>query len=86
MSAGVQPNDFGEFCEFVVRMRDAGTSHLTPEKSVEEFRKEQEKLRVWQERNALSQQQAELGEFKPLDLDGVMGRVKERLAARGIAD
>lgn len=85
MSTTGSTSEFAEFCAFVVHMRDAGAADVTPEQSVEEFRKEQEKLRIWNERNAESDAQAARGEYGPLDLDEIMRRVTERVALRGNA-
>jgi len=82
--ATVQPSDFGQFCDFVVSIRDSGVNDLTPEQSVEEFRAYQEKLRRWNERNELSEQQARRGEAKPLDDEAVLARLRARLAQQGI--
>ena len=86
MSASLPASDFREFCDFVVRMRDSGAPDLTPEQSVAQFREDQEKLRHWHERNAISMEQARRGEAKPLDVEAVWSRVKERLAQEGIVD
>jgi hypothetical protein len=86
MSTVIPSNEFSQFCDFIVQLRDAGAQDVTPEQSVEEFRREQEKLRVWHERNAISQEQARRGEAKPLDLDAIMTRVRKRLAEHGITD
>ena len=78
--ASVQTSEFGDFCDFVTQLRDRGTSGLTPEQSVQEFRDHQEKLRRWNERNAKSASQAAAGLAKPVDLDAMMTRVDARLS------
>lgn len=82
----VQSTDFNQFCDFLVQIRDRGATDLTPEQSVQKFREEQEKLRIWNERNAISQAQADRGEAKPLDFDALWNRVSQRLAERGVAE
>jgi len=84
--ATVSSSDFSQFCDFVIQIRNSGAADLTPEQSVQKFREEQEKLRIWNERNAIAQEQTRRGEAKPLDLDAVMSRVRQRLAERGITD
>lgn len=81
--ASVQPSDFSQFCDFVVRIRDAGADNITPEQSVEEFRLEQEKWRRWNEGNAISEAQARQGLYEPLDLEALLARVEQRINARG---
>ena len=80
--------EFSQFVDFVAQIRDRGVKDLTPEQSVERFREfqEQEKLRIFQERNAIAQEQTRRGEAKPLDFDALMSRVRQRLAERGITD
>ncbi len=84
--ATVQTSDFREFCDFVVRLRDNGVSNVTPEQSLQEFRTEQEKLRVWNERNAIAAEQTRRGDYRPLDLDALLKRVELQLAEKGGAD
>jgi hypothetical protein len=81
-------SEFHQFVEFVAQIRDRGVNDLTPEQSVQQFRElqEQEKLRIWHERNAISEEQARRGEAKPLDFEAVWTRVSKRLADRGITD
>ncbi len=86
MSTDVSTSEFGQFCDFVIHLRDAGAKGLTPEQSVEEFRRDQEKLRRWHEGNAISEEQARLGLAKPLDDEAVIARVRARLAEQGIFD
>ncbi len=81
----VQSTEFNQFCDFLVQIRNSGAAELTPEQSVQRFREEQEKLRIWNERNAISQAQADRGEAKPLDFDALWNRVSQRLAERGVA-
>ena len=76
----VQSTDFNQFCDFLVQIRNSGAADLTPEQSVHKFREEQEKLRIWNERNAISEAQARRGEAKPLDDDAVIGRLYANLA------
>ncbi len=78
--SSVQPSDFNQFCEFVVQIRNSGGADLTPEQSVQKFREEQEKLRIWNDRNVISEAQARRGEAKPLDDDAVIGRLYANLA------
>jgi Arc/MetJ-type ribon-helix-helix transcriptional regulator len=42
---------------------------------------DQDKLRRWHERNEIAIEQSRLGLSKPLDLDAILARVEERLAA-----
>lgn len=77
--SSVQPSDFNQFCDFLVQIRNSGAAELTPEQSVQKFREEQEKLRIWNERNAISEAQARRGEAKPLDDDAVIGRLYANL-------
>jgi hypothetical protein len=81
--ASVQPSDFSQFCDFVVKIRDAGADNITPEQSVEEFRLEQEKWRRWNEGNAVAQEQTRRGLYGPLDLDAMLARIEQRISARG---
>jgi hypothetical protein len=78
--ASLPSSDFSDFCDFIVQIRNTGAADLTPEQSVEKFRREQEKLRIWNERNAISEEQARRGEAKPLDVDAVISRLYARLA------
>ena len=78
--ATVSSSDFSQFCDFVVQIRNSGAADLTPEQSVQKFREEQEKLRIWNERNAISEAQARRGEAKPLDDDAVIRRLYANLA------
>lgn len=75
--------DFDAFCDFVVKIKQQGAENLTPEQSVAEFRDYQQKLRLWNERNELSQQQADRGEAEPLDDQAVLSRLRQRLAREG---
>jgi hypothetical protein len=86
MSAGLPSNEFSQFCDFLVHLRDEGAEYLTPEQSVEEFRKRQDKIRAWHEANAISQEQVRRGEAKPLDDEAVISRLRKRLADHGISD
>lgn len=87
MNSNVPSSDFDDFCDFVLRLRDSGAQPVRPEKSVENFFPSgQEKLRIWNERNAISQFQAHLGVFNPLDLNELAARVRLRLAKHGIRD
>jgi hypothetical protein len=86
MSTDAQTSEFAQFCDFVIQLRDSGEPELSPEQSVEAFRRRQEKIRAWHERNAISQEQARRGEAKSLDLDAVLQRVRKRLAERAITD
>lgn len=85
MSA-VPSTDFSQFCDFLVQIRNSGAADLTPELSVQKFREEQEKLRIWNERNAIAQEQTRLGDYRPLDLDALLERVEQRMANRGETD
>ena len=82
----IPSSDFQQFCDFVAHIRKRGVEDLTPEQVVQQFREDQEKLRIWNERNALSEEQARRGEYRPLDLDALLKRVEQRLAERGIVD
>jgi hypothetical protein len=82
--ATVSSSDFSQFCDFVVQIRNSGAADLTPEQSVQKFREEQEKLRIWNERNAIAQEQTRRGDYRPLDLDALLERVEQRLAKGGI--
>jgi hypothetical protein len=75
-------SEFHQFVDFVAQIRERGVKDLTPEESVEKFREfqEQEKLRIFHERNAISEEQARRGEAKPLDLDALLARVEARVA------
>jgi hypothetical protein len=84
--SSVQPSDFNQFCDFVVQIRNRGVADLTPEESVQKFREAQEKLRIWNERNAIAEEQTRRGDYRTLDLDAVLNRVEQRLANRGAAD
>jgi hypothetical protein len=84
--ATVSSSDFSLFCDFIVQIRNSGAADLTPEQSVQKFREEQEKLRIWNERNAIAEEQTRRGDYRPLDLDAVLERVEQRLANRGAAD
>ena len=84
--ASIQPSDFSDFCDFIARIRDAGTEGLTPEQSVEQFRRDQEKLRLWNERNAIAAEQTRRGEYGPLDVEAILSRVEQRLEHRGLAE
>ena len=44
---------------------------------------DQEKLRLFQEGNRIAAEQSRLGLSKPLDLDAVLKRVEQRIAAQG---
>jgi Arc/MetJ-type ribon-helix-helix transcriptional regulator len=48
--------------------------------------REQEKLRRWNEGNAIAMEQSRQGLSKPLDDDAVLSRLRARLAAEGITD
>jgi hypothetical protein len=78
--ATVSSSDFSQSCDFVVQIRNSGAADLTPEQSVQKFREEQEKLRIWNERNEISEAQARRGEAKPLDDDAVIWRLYANLA------
>ncbi len=41
---------------------------------------EEDKLRRWHERNGIAIEQSQLGLSKPLDLEGILERVEERIA------
>ena len=86
MSTGLPSNEFNQFCDFLVHLRDEGAEYLTPEQSVEEFRKRQEKIRAWHEGNAISQEQVRRGQYGPLDDDAIIARLRKRLADQGITD
>jgi hypothetical protein len=80
-------NEFHQFVDFVAQIRDRGVNDLTPEQSVQQFRElqEQEKLRIFQERNAIAQEQTRRGDYRPLDLEALLRRVEDRVAKQGRA-
>lgn len=45
---------------------------------------EQDRLTRWEERNQIAMEQSRQGLSKPLDDEGVLGRLRERLAKEGI--
>ena len=81
--SSVSSSEFAAFCDFVVRIHASGASDLTPEQSVEEFRAEQEKLRVWNERNAIAAEQTRQGDYRPLDVEALLARVEDQLTDHG---
>jgi hypothetical protein len=76
-------SEFHQFVDFVAQIRDRGVKDLTPEQSVQQFRElqEQEKLRIFHERNELAAEQTRRGEAKPLDLEALLARVEARVKA-----
>ena len=47
-------------------------------------KREEEKLRRWQERNEIASEQSRRGLSKPLDLDAVLGRVEQRISQQNL--
>ena len=86
MASDVQSSEFEEFCDFLVHIRQQGVQGLSPERSVQEFRDYQDQLRQWQERNAVSAEQARRGEASALDDEVVLRRLRERLSKEGIVE
>jgi hypothetical protein len=78
--ATISSSDFAQFCDFVVHIRNSGATDLTPEQSVQKFREEQEKLRIWNERNAIAEEQTRRGDYRPLDDEAVIRRLYANLA------
>jgi len=63
--------DFGRFAAQQVRAGEA--------QSLQELVSDWEKLRRWQEGNAISAEQSRQGLSRPLDLEEVLQRVQERI-------
>lgn len=76
----VPSTEFAQFCDFIVHIRNSGPADLTPEQSVEKFREEQVKLRIWNERNAIAEEQTRRGDYRPLDDEAVIRRLYANLA------
>ncbi len=74
----VTEQDLEEFRRFAAERLENGGAE-----SLQELVAEWEKLRRWNERNALSAEQGRQGLSKPLDLEGVLQRVEDRIAEEG---
>ena len=78
MSTGGAGSEIQAFFEFLgQRMDDPG---ITPKRSVQEFRADQEELRPAQAELRASHEEFRRGKAKPLDVDALMERVRTRLA------
>ncbi len=67
--------DFGRFA--AEQLKNGGAE------SLQELVTEWDKLKRWNERNAISDEQSRNGLSKPLDLEGVLERVERRIADQG---
>ena len=67
--------DFGRFA--AEQLKNGGAE------SLQELVTEWDKLKRWDERNAISDEQSRKGLSKPLDLEGVLERVERRIADQG---
>ena len=70
--------DFGRFA--AEQLKNGGAE------SLHELVSEWDKLRRWNERNAVSAEQSRRGLSKPLDLEGVLERVERRVADQGTTE
>ena len=79
MALDATQNEIQSFYEFLGQ-RISQDSKITPEQSVQEFRAYQQELRLAQAELRQSHQQFLTGQGKPLDVDGLLERVRTRLA------
>ena len=79
MIAGISESPIQAFYHFLGRRLNDGDADLTPEQSVREFRLYQEELDRFLRETEPAAAQSQRGETRPLDVDAVMLRVRERL-------
>ncbi|HUG66811.1 MAG TPA: hypothetical protein VMM76_03600 [Pirellulaceae bacterium] len=79
MSAGIPPDEIHAFYHFLGRRIENPSAPLSPEESVQEFRLYQQELNRFIEETQPALEQSERGESRPLDVDALMQRVRNRL-------
>ncbi len=77
----VTEKDLEDFRRFAAEQLQNGGAE-----SLHELVSEWDKLRRWNERNAVSAAQSRRGLSKPLDLEGVLERVERRVADQGTTE
>lgn len=86
MTADASQEEIMDFYHFLGHRLENGGRHLTPERSVQEFRLYQQELRRFIDQTQPAIAESERRESKPLDIDALMERVRARLAAEGAPD
>ena len=82
MEAEIPQDEMQSFYDFLGQRLQNGGANLTPEESVREFRAYQAELARFRQTVALAREQGANGLSKPLDVDALMERVSQRLAAQ----
>jgi hypothetical protein len=85
MATELPQDDMHAFYEFLGRRLDDGDV-LTPEESVEEFRRYQVELQRFINETSRAAEQGDRGESKPLDVGKLMNRVFNRTANQESSD
>jgi hypothetical protein len=83
MATGIPQDEIHVFYDFLGRRIERISGSLSPEESVQEFRLYQEELNRFVEETKSAIEQSQRGESRPLDVDALMQRVKDRLAESG---
>ncbi|MDA1055295.1 MAG: hypothetical protein O3C40_33155 [Planctomycetota bacterium] len=83
MATGIPQDENHVFYDFLGRRIERVGGPLTPEESVQEFRLYQAELNRLVEETEPAIEQSKRGQSRPLDVDGLMQRVKDQLAKSG---
>lgn len=80
MATDIPQDEIRAFYDFLGRRIQDASLPLSPEESVQEFRLYQEELRRFLDETQVAIAQSDRAESRPLDVDMLMQRVRERLA------
>ena len=83
MATGTPHGEIHAFYDFLGRRIQLVGGSLSPEESVQQFRLHREELNRFIEETQPAIEQSKRGESRPLDIDGLTQRVKDRLAKSG---
>ncbi len=86
MATDLPQTQLEAFYQFLGRRLQDGGEEVTPEDSVREFRFYQEELEKLNRETQPALEERLRGEGRPLDVEGLMGRVAQRLANEKAAD
>ena len=82
----VTEQELEQFRRFVVKRLQNGSSKLTLEETLKEFRSYQNEAKELHAELQESIEQANRGEAGPLDVDEIKSEIRNQLAQEGIAD
>ena len=86
MEAQISSSELHAFYHFLEACLENGGETLSPEESVQAFRRHQQEFSKIKKMLADAEQSSARGESKSLDIDALKERVRTRLAERGITE